>query len=861
MALKTHRGGGNSRNPLGFAQGVKRGLVMLLLPIVWLLGVVLVSGNAWAEDDGTGGWTLDKNFEINVYSSNYECVDADFSDGSGSGCNGYGWVIKTEAVTVKEVAGGGYYLNGGTDDVELYSGSVRLSLGSDELKVTVDNCWGGVAGCGMTWGAKTLNVPLGGSIREFHDNAATIIGDGKEYEGIDDTKISFGVGRIVGEDPVDGDGTTGTSSDLDPCWNAGLDSGGWIICPTINNLKYTAGPLESMVESWLTVETDLYNSDSPTHTVWEIMRNIANVFMIVFLLVIIFSQLTGYGIDNYGIKKMLPRLVIMAVLINLSFVICEIAVDLSNILGVGLRNLFGSVGEMMLADRGLGSYLEEFVGNVVTWIFAAAGVAGAAAPTALAIVEASGGGGVMVAIVIILALVVVVVALLLFFIMLGARMIIIIGCMALAPIAFAAFTLPNTQNWFKKWWEVFKAALIIFPICGVLGGVSVLIKAIVLGSSGIHLWMLVVALIAPFLPFFLLPMLLRSAISALGKVGGALTTMGQRFSGGMRGLSDSVRNSERFKDAAQYGKDMTAVRRAENTRRRFGQRYGVDANGNINRANMSARDLDRLTRAEQTINANTAREAQNEVGPHMVSADLAQGIAQANRDEQMIKDWETALAVGRVSDANGNTVNTNNMAQMADYHSQQLAAYAQAAANNDAAGMAVAMAQIKAAQNIMSKSSGGRDVVQANIAAAATGGQTAGLQEAASHLMDNFGDTYKNKNRGSHEMLSDLASGADVSAVADKVNNGSYAKAGTSKYDAESLVGADDGALKGLHQSVTSGSMDRPEFAAELAAIQSTANNALAQYQNGTLSIKPEVLTQIQDIANYQPPLPIPHQP
>ncbi|MBR3322225.1 hypothetical protein IKG05_01130 [Candidatus Saccharibacteria bacterium] len=388
------------------------------------------------------------------------------------------------------------------------------------------------------------------------------------------------------------DGGVTSDNGVDPCWNAGIESQSWFLCPTLNNLTYTAGPLEGMIEDWLAVDPNLYDFDSPTYTVWEVMRNIANTVMIVFLLVVIFSQLTGYGIDNYGIKKMLPRLLVMAILINLSFVICEVAVDLSNILGSALRDMFGSIGEGLLNSRNMESYLEEFIGTVVTWLLVAATAGGAVSGTVLTIVGVSG-DGVMVAVVLILALVVVLAALLLFFVMLGARMIIVIGCVAVAPIAFALFILPNTQNWFKRWWSLFKAGLIIFPICGAVAGVSVLIKGIVLSTDEIQMWMLVVALIAPFLPFFLLPTLLKETIAGLGKIGGALTSMGERFTGGVRGVSDAVRGSNRYQEAAQYGKDLTAAERA--------RRVQQGLRGRVQNGNASEREMRRYAQAAHRI--------------------------------------------------------------------------------------------------------------------------------------------------------------------------------------------------------------------------------------------------------------------
>jgi len=396
-------------------------------------------------------------------------------------------------------------------------------------------------------------------------------------------------GGGITDDPSSGTGTT----EGDPCYNAGVEGMSWILCPAINNMEYTASALDNTIQSWLSVEPELYNSDSSTYSVWEVMRNIANILMIIFLVVIIFSQLTGYGIDNYGVKRMLPRLIAMAILLNLSFIICQLAVDLSNILGVGLRNMFGSVGENLLAGSQFN--MEEFIGNIITGIFAIVGVAGVAAPIGLSIVTAvSSGSAAMGVVIIVLALIMVIVAILLFFIMLGARMIMIIGCIAISPLAFACFILPNTQSLFKKWWDVFKAALIIFPICGALGGLSYLIKAIVVTTDGIHLWMMVVALIAPYLVFFLLPMLLKGALAAMGRIGGALTSMGNAFRGGLRSGSDVVRETNAYKNAQTEAARRRQERSAQATVDRLKARKRQ-------RGSLSERETRLMARSQNTL--------------------------------------------------------------------------------------------------------------------------------------------------------------------------------------------------------------------------------------------------------------------
>lgn len=81
-------------------------------------------------------------------------------------------------------------------------------------------------------------------------------------------------------------------------------------------------------------------SDTPQYTAWQSVRNIANVVLVIAFLLIIFSQLTGMGISNYGVKKTLPRLVIIALAINASFILMMLAVDLTNIIGTGIYSLF-----------------------------------------------------------------------------------------------------------------------------------------------------------------------------------------------------------------------------------------------------------------------------------------------------------------------------------------------------------------------------------------------------------------------------------------------------------------------------------------------------------------------------------------
>lgn len=350
-----------------------------------------------------------------------------------------------------------------------------------------------------------------------------------------------------------------TTENEDPCYNQQVEGMSWLLCPAINNMTYTIDGIDATLANMMSVDRSYYDSGTATEDAWGKFRDIANVILIIIFTVIVFSQLTGYGIDNYGIKKMLPRLLLMAVVINLSFVICQLAIDISNIAGVGLSNLFKAIGEPLYGGYTPG----EFFATLVDALFAVG--AGAAAGAMVIISAASivtGGAGVMIVISLVLSLLVALVAILFFFLMLGARMIIIIIFTAIAPVALACYIMPNTQAIFRKWWTVFKAALLVYPICGAMYGLSFIIRGIVFGGGPVSFWMAMIAVFVQFLPFFLLPSLLRGAIAAMGQVGGFIAGASAGIRRGIGSANNTLRMTEAYKSEAELQRRRSTAQRA-----------------------------------------------------------------------------------------------------------------------------------------------------------------------------------------------------------------------------------------------------------------------------------------------------------
>ena len=343
-----------------------------------------------------------------------------------------------------------------------------------------------------------------------------------------------------------------SSGDSDPCYDAGVEGMSWVLCPTINNTAHAMDTFEKALRTMLSIESNkLFGSNTESYKIWETFRNIANVVLIIIFLVIIFSQLTGYGIDNYGIKKMLPKLIVMAVLINLSYILCELAVDLSNILGVGLDNLF----------RGLaGDYADQTSTYDIVFTLLAS-VAGAAGAAVYIYDTVTTGGGTALVVALVFALLGAIVIAFLFLAMVGLRMIIVVVFTVISPVAFALYILPNTQSLFKKWWKVFEAALVVYPICGALYGAHYVVKAILLSQQNENFFMGVAAVIGPYLPFVALPSLLKGALAGLGSVSGAITAVGSGLKKGAKKTESAVKGSQAYKNAQQNAQEQ----RAQNT--------------------------------------------------------------------------------------------------------------------------------------------------------------------------------------------------------------------------------------------------------------------------------------------------------
>lgn len=292
---------------------------------------------------------------------------------------------------------------------------------------------------------------------------------------------------------------------------------GWIICPISEALGQTTIVLANLVDNLLVTSSlplnapTLSNNDpqKAIYQTWSLMRNIANIVMAIAIIIIIYSQATSYGLSNYGIKKMLPKLVVAAIFINISYFICALLIDVFNILGAGVAGIFTYANSLIPTNN------QDVTGGEMLINGAVLGTLVVGSISALVLT----GGAVLAAMwpLIVPVLITVALAFLAAFAVLIFREVAIILLVIVSPIAFAAWLLPNTEDWFKKWLNFFQNLLIMYPLIMIVVYGSILASNIISQTVTVNESALteafigIVALATLAIPLFALPFMVKFA--------------------------------------------------------------------------------------------------------------------------------------------------------------------------------------------------------------------------------------------------------------------------------------------------------------------------------------------------------------
>lgn len=269
----------------------------------------------------------------------------------------------------------------------------------------------------------------------------------------------------------------GTTTDDVPADTCRQEAGGlyWIVCPTINFISFVTDSLYSLINDFLVVQPLSMADDSPVYLIWQYVRSITNIVFVIFLILVIYAQLTGIGLDNYNIKRVLPRLIITVILVNLSFLICALLTDVSNVAGESLRSFFLNIQETISQNSNIVNTTEVSMSAILSTILTGGTIAGV-------VIGATGGlGGLLWALVPIL--VAALVAIITGLITIAARQAVITVLVMIAPLAMVAYLLPNTEKWFQQWKNMFARMLFFYPVFSFLYGASQLAGWAIIASA------------------------------------------------------------------------------------------------------------------------------------------------------------------------------------------------------------------------------------------------------------------------------------------------------------------------------------------------------------------------------------------
>ncbi len=352
---------------------------------------------------------------------------------------------------------------------------------------------------------------------------------GKVYEclNIDELKVDFDEYKPPIDEITDPpSGTTEAS-----CYD-NAQSLGWILCPIIDQLADAIqGIYEKYITPFLVLDSELFDNTggkvSGTYEAWKQFRDMGNLAFIILFIIVIFSQLTGVGIDNYGIKKALPKLIIGAILINMSYIICQLCIDVANIVGYSIGGLFENIAKidtsgLSLAETGgQGHTLGAVVILGALVVLLAAGAYLAIGPTVL--------------IPVFMALLSVFIAILFCFILLAVRKAFAVLLVAVSPLAFACYMLPNTKPIYDKWFNAFKGVLLAFPICSaMIYGGQMVARIIVAASGGSNMPSTIAlsAAVISIVPIFMIPKAISGSMAAIS---GGIVGLQNRLTRGAHG--------------------------------------------------------------------------------------------------------------------------------------------------------------------------------------------------------------------------------------------------------------------------------------------------------------------------------------
>jgi len=243
------------------------------------------------------------------------------------------------------------------------------------------------------------------------------------------------------------------------------DSLTWIIRAIGFIFSFIAGVFLTLAGSLvdLMLDVNLHNLSEGNKLIslgWGIARDLANLGFVLAIIIAAFATIVQY--KQYGVKKILPKLIAAAILVNFSMVILMPIIDFSNVLttffisGTGVSSNYPS--NIKLSQHMAAAFGPQKL------IMGETGGEGGDAPPPVSAEEAGGmTGGIGTAVMVSIASVtfnvvftwLTVFVFFAFAFMLMVRYVTLALLLILAPLAWLFWVIPDLEGMFKNWWHSF----------------------------------------------------------------------------------------------------------------------------------------------------------------------------------------------------------------------------------------------------------------------------------------------------------------------------------------------------------------------------------------------------------------------
>lgn len=195
------------------------------------------------------------------------------------------------------------------------------------------------------------------------------------------------------------------------------------------------------------VEIAKYNGyvDAPVVQIgWLMVRDVANMFFVVVLLVIAFG--TILGLEQYEWKKTLVNFILAAVFVNFSKLIAGIIIDAAHVFTITFLNAIIAVAGGNLVNMFHLDQIMQIIGNDGSW--------GSDVSWALF------GGAVMALVFAAMAMM----TMASYTIIMLYRLVVLWVAIVLSPLAYIFAVLPQTKSYAQEWWSEFGKHVMVAPV-------------------------------------------------------------------------------------------------------------------------------------------------------------------------------------------------------------------------------------------------------------------------------------------------------------------------------------------------------------------------------------------------------------